>query len=226
MGRGAQGGSITLGGIDVLILCTGNICRSPMAEALLRQRLEARGHDASVHSAGLSLQHEPASAHGVTVMAARGLDTSAHRSRLVTRAMVAGADLVLGMARAHVREAVVLDAAAWPKAFTLKELVRRGAEVGPRQRGQKLGDWLAQVHAGRSHHELLGADPADDVADPIGGTKAMYEATAAELEALIDRLVALAFSDPDPEPDRQPDPDPDPERVPEPETETEEAHGP
>ena len=164
-----------------------------MAEALLGHRLAARGYDANVHSAGLSLHDEPASAYGIDVMAARGLDTRSHRSRVMTREIVAGADLVLGMARAHVREAVVLESSAWPKAFTLKEIVRRGSQVGPRHPGQKLDDWLAEVHAGRSHHELLGAGHADDIADPIGGTKAMYEATAAEIEALIDRLVALAF---------------------------------
>lgn len=83
-----------------------------MAEALLRRRLEAAGIPARVHSAGLLPGGRPATADGVAVMAARGLDTSAHVSRQLTRDLVAGADLVIGMAREHVREAVVLEPAA------------------------------------------------------------------------------------------------------------------
>src|SRR6476646_1415768 len=87
--------------IDVLFLCTGNICRSPMAEALLRHRLGDQGVDAHVHSAGLRIVGEPASAHGVDVMADRGLDLTAHRSRTMNRELLEDADLVLGMAREH-----------------------------------------------------------------------------------------------------------------------------
>ncbi|MGI8793002.1 MAG: hypothetical protein ACR2H3_07485 [Acidimicrobiales bacterium] len=188
-----QNSAATLADIDILFLCTGNICRSPMAEGLLRKRLADRRYDATVHSAGLSLQDQPASQFGIEVMAARGVDTSAHRSRIFTRQMIAGADLVIGMARTHVREAVVAEGEAWARAYTLKEIVRRGTATGPRQRGQKLDEWLALVHEGRSHHDLLGADRADDVADPIGGTKAMYETTATEIDDLVERLANLAF---------------------------------
>ena len=59
--------------------------------------------------------------------------------------MLARADLVLGMERRHVREAVVLLPEIMPKAFTLKELVRRGEEFGARTRGRSLEDWLVDV---------------------------------------------------------------------------------
>ena len=185
--------------LDVLVLCTGNICRSPMAEAFLGDQLRRRGIDARVHSAGLLYDGEPATDHGQSVLRDLGLDLSGHRSRIMDGELLSRADLVLGMARLHIREAVVRVPSIWPRAFTLKELVRRGADAGSRAPDQPLGEWLAKCHAGRTHSDLLGDSRADDVADPIGSSRANYARTAAELHDLIDRLVGLAFP-PDPTP--------------------------
>lgn len=164
-----------------------------MAEALLRDRLESRGFAAHVHSAGLLTSGRPASEHGVTVLRERGLDLGGHRSRTMETEMLRDADVVIGMAREHVREAVVLHPPVWPRAFTLKELVRRGAEVGFRPHDQPLAEWLAKCHVGRVQRDLLGDSGADDVADPIGSPLHAYERTATELHDLVDRLVDLAF---------------------------------
>ena len=164
-----------------------------MAEALLRNRLEATGVDAHVHSAGLLRDDRSASADGVAVMAARGIDTSTHRSRRISADMVAAADLVIGMAREHVREAIVLVPEAWSKTYTLKELVRRGTDVGVRTPDQPIDEWLAKVNAGRTRTELIGASTVDDVADPIGQPRSAYERTAAELTDLVDRMVDLVW---------------------------------
>ena len=167
-----------------------------MAEALLRDRLERHGVAAHVHSAGLLHAGEPASSHGVSVLRDLGLDLTSHRSTTMDDASLRDADLVLGMARLHVREAVVRVPSIWPRSFTLKELVRRGAEVGRRTPGQPFDEWLEKCHAGRATTDLLGDSPADDVADPIGTARPNYERTAAELQDLVDRLVDLAFPPP------------------------------
>ncbi len=172
-----------------------------MAEALLRERLARRGVAAgpegggiNVHSAGLLDSGNSASENGVVVLKSRGIDMAPHRSTNLTPALVESTDLLLGMARLHVRESVVMRPAVFPKAFTLKEIVRRGEDLGARSSGQSVEEWLAKVHAGRSHADLLGEADADDIFDPIGSSRSVYEKTATEIEGLIDRLVALLFS--------------------------------
>ncbi len=88
----------------ILLVCTGNLCRSPMAVGLLRQRLAARGLDSryQVRSAGVwAVDGEPASRNAVTVMAERGADISDHIAHTVTAADMAEADLILVMSREH-----------------------------------------------------------------------------------------------------------------------------
>jgi protein-tyrosine phosphatase len=166
-----------------------------VAEALLRRRLEKAGIEAHVHSAGLLRSGLAASAHGVDVLSERGIDIAAHRSRTMTTAMLEGADLIVAMAREHVREAVVTVPAVFPRTFTLKELVRRGHEVGHRLPGQTLDRWLDNVNAGRTVGGLMGASPSDDVADPIGLPRPAYERMVADLEVLVDEMVGLVWGD-------------------------------
>ncbi|MHB1712378.1 MAG: arsenate reductase/protein-tyrosine-phosphatase family protein [Acidimicrobiales bacterium] len=179
--------------LDILVVCTANICRSPMTEVMLAARLEALGVSARVHSAGILRSGVAPPTEAVAAMAARGFDTSAHRSRQIDTDTVSKADLIIAMAREHVRHTVVLSPAAFPRTLTLKELVRFGEQAGPRRDGQALGAWSADMARGRERDMLLGDDPEDDVDDPIGGTPQMYAATAAEIDGLVRRLVAVAW---------------------------------
>ena len=185
----------------ILVLCSANQCRSPMAGALLTRRLAAPQRapvPVAVRSAGLfdegPLQEgEPPPPEAVSALAGYGVDVSGHRSHRVTPADLRGSDLVLGMSRAHVRRAVVIVPEVWPRAFTLKELLRRGSETGPRTPGEPMADWLARVHEGRERVALLGDSPADDVADPMGGPPQAYANTAALLNDLMGRLAGLCW---------------------------------
>jgi protein-tyrosine-phosphatase len=87
----------------VLLVCTGNICRSPLAEALLVRALKQRGiAGVGVTSAGTGAwDGAPASEGAYLVGLERGLDLSAHRARLLTRELVEQAHLILTMARHH-----------------------------------------------------------------------------------------------------------------------------
>lgn len=164
-----------------------------MGEAFLRQRLEQLGVDAHVHSAGLLEGGRRASAEGVELLAGWGLDTATHRSRRIALEMVTGADLVVCMAREHLREVVLLHQDAWPRSFTLKELVRRAEQVGPRSPDQPFDEWLAKIHAGRSRAELLGSAAEDDVVDPIGLGREAHRRSAVEIHALVERFAELGW---------------------------------
>jgi protein-tyrosine-phosphatase len=87
----------------ILLVCTGNICRSPLAAALLERALTERGSTGIVvESAGTGAwDGAPVSEGAYLVGLERGLDLSGHRARLLTRELVNGADLVLTMARHH-----------------------------------------------------------------------------------------------------------------------------
>ena len=97
----------------ILVLCTGNICRSPMAEALLRARLAELRPATHVSSAGLAaLVGQPADPMAVALLAERGLDLSAHRARQVTPELVSAADLILVMEAAQQRHLELLAPSA------------------------------------------------------------------------------------------------------------------
>jgi protein-tyrosine phosphatase len=177
----------------ILVVCTANQCRSPLTAASLRAHLAQRDPALTVESVGLGGSGFPATLPTIDAARAFGLDLSQHRSRALDAAVVADADLVIGMERAHVREVVVLDQRSWGRAFTLKELVRRGATVGPRQRDESLAEWLRHVSDGRRPADMLGLSNEDDVADPTTDPLADYDAMAREVEMLVRQLVDLAW---------------------------------
>jgi protein-tyrosine phosphatase len=89
--------------MNILFVCTGNTCRSPMAEVLLKEALAAKGNtQVNVSSAGTGAwDGAPASEGAYLVGLEHGLDLSTHRARLLTREMVRDADLVLVMSGHH-----------------------------------------------------------------------------------------------------------------------------
>lgn len=167
--------------------------RSPIGEALLADRLRSDAA-ALVHSAGTRATLGGAAPEAIAVASGAGLDLTPHRSRQLDSEMVEAADLVLGMAREHVREAVVLVPDAKPRSFTIKELVRRAGDIGPRPADEPVREWLARVDAGRTVTDLLGAADHDDVADPIGRGPAAYRRALDEITRLVEELVPLLGS--------------------------------
>ena len=120
----------------VLHVCTGNICRSPLAEHLMRDGLNTRLGDQAarfvVESAGTwGHTGSPMETHALSTLAAYDLDGSAFSARELVAEHVVAADLVLGATREHRAAAVVLHPRAAARTFTLREFARLAAGVDP-----------------------------------------------------------------------------------------------
>jgi len=178
----------------ILVVCTANQCRSPMAEALLRDLLARRRVPATVGSAGLMEGGAPATSAAQAVLGDQGLDLVAHRSRQLGDPVVdlAGSDLVLTMERRHLQEAMARVPAIRPRAFTLVDAVRRAEAAPPRRPDEDLRQWAERLAAGRTSADILGVGD-DAVADPIGQPRSSYEAIAAQLRDLLTRLADRAW---------------------------------
>jgi tRNA threonylcarbamoyl adenosine modification protein (Sua5/YciO/YrdC/YwlC family) len=142
----------------IVLVCTGNTCRSPMAEMLLKKRLAERlgckiseldDRGVVVMSAGTTAQAGGRSApEAVETLKARGLDLSQHESQPLSERIVRFADVIIAMTRGH-RQAIL---EAWPEAEPRVHLMSRGC---------------------------------GDVADPIGGPLELYRKCAEQLDAYL-----------------------------------------
>lgn len=160
-----------------------------MAEALLRHHLAPRSLHIDVQSAGtLGWNEAPATPHVIEVLAERGVELVGHVSRKITREQIDDASLIIAMTRTHAWSVAAHDPDAAARTFLLDELVRLGAQVGPRG-GEMLEAWLAEIDALRPPDRLARA--GEDVTDPAGESIEVYRATAARLDRAVQRLMPL-----------------------------------
>lgn len=156
---------------EVLVVCTGNIARSPMAQRLLERALGERTA-IRVRSAG-TWGHEGSAMepHARTALAEVGVDEGGFRARELTAPMVAQAALVLGATREHRAAVVGLDPSALRRVFTLREFARLLPVVDTAHLAGPT-DLVGAVAAARGR--VRAAPAEDDVADPFGATLSGY----------------------------------------------------
>lgn len=187
----------------VLVVCTGNVCRSPLAERALQAALDAATPEGAtgvrVVSAGTgALAGEPMTDEAADAVVRAGGDPAGHRARDLVPAQVREAALVLTATRDHRADVVRLVPAAVRRTFTLREAGRlagaRGGEVtgaGPAERLASLAAVLM-----RARGSQLPAEPADDdVLDPFRRGPEAWRVAEAQLAPALDAL-AGALSPP------------------------------
>ncbi|MFL6070362.1 MAG: hypothetical protein ACJ72Y_03665 [Actinomycetes bacterium] len=188
---------------SMLMVCTGNIGRSPMMERLMLRELSSRGVDdvVSVSSAGTMGQVGQTMEPGaVRALSERGVEVADFSATLLTPQAVGSSDLILVATREHRSEVVNLLPGAVRRTFTLHELARvvhsapaipgsNSVDVEVHDLPRRMRDavaWAGQVRGSvpRPHPEDL-----DDLADPLGAPDQVYRDRALAIAVSVERIV-------------------------------------
>jgi protein-tyrosine phosphatase len=170
----------------VLLVCTGNICRSPVGERLLQQAL---GTSVTASSAGTyAVTGNPIAPQMAALLRDAAVDDTGFAAHQLSEGQARGADLVLTMTRDHRAAVVDLWPASVRRAFTLREFARllRSVEGAKLDQDTMVARLAAAVPlAAGQRHQLNAAPETDDIADPYGGPEQGYRATYTEINAAV-----------------------------------------
>ncbi|MFD1179171.1 low molecular weight protein arginine phosphatase [Paenibacillus puldeungensis] len=183
----------------ILFVCTGNTCRSPMAEGMLRKMARERSLDIEVRSAGVAAMDGMAiSRHAEAVLRDFGVIDPIVSKQLYAE-LTEWADLILTLTQGHKRQVVHTFPEAAEKIYTLKEFVEDDKTVVAER------EELQRLIADRELNKVLGREwtaaeeerlnvlrqrmPVHDISDPFGGSREDYNRTAAEIRTSLEKLL-------------------------------------
>jgi protein-tyrosine phosphatase len=193
----------------ILFVCTGNVCRSPAAERLLRREIDHASGGISglsgvqVASAGTSaLVGEGVSPPMATLIAGAGADPSGFTARQLTPAIVRAADLIVTMTSEHRRDTVTLVPAAVQRTFVLGELAHMlervdvGEVTATSGRSASMAERLVAMVALAKRHRTPGVDPGEDIVDPYRRSQSVYATSFEQIQAGLEPLVRVVAAGP------------------------------
>ena len=176
---------------DVVVICSGNRFRSPIAEAVLRR--ETNGLAVRVRSFGtMNLPPGLALPEAIELALGYGLDLTSHRSRPLVGEDLSGADLVIGFEPIHVATAVTNTGAQPERTFLITELAAALDESTPPPEDGVVERARAAVRQADEKRKAAPAIPKQ-IADPIGGPPAGYRTIADEVYRLATRVAERLF---------------------------------
>lgn len=184
----------------ILFVCTGNTCRSPMAEGMLRRMVDQNGQSWDVRSAGVATSGgSPISQHAAAILKGKGAGDK-QSSAALSEEGVQWADLILTMTASHKYTVIHRFPEVADKVFTLKEfaeddphVLRLIAERGELESELQIKQALAERIAERDLQRLAALErelPDLDISDPFGGPFHQYEACSQEIERALVKLMA------------------------------------
>ena len=188
--------------VRLLVVCTGNICRSPFAQLVLQEGLgSVRPGVFEVSSAGTAaLVGEPVAEGSARILRGRGIDAAGFAARRVSRDVVSDVDLVLTMEAAH-RGAVLSHVPSYlQRTYTLTEAARVLTAAGERESwSERLAGlttaeerWAAlPSHLARERGRTRVIEGADDIDDPYRQPQEAFDRMAAEVDAAVEQIVAF-----------------------------------
>jgi protein-tyrosine phosphatase len=178
---------------SILVVCTGNICRSPIAEQLLRARFAASGLDVTVSSAGTgALVGASMTPEAAQLSMNYGGVPSSHRARELTETLVANADLVLTATRDHRQAVATLHPRASRHTYTLAQSDAGAtalADSGPLHR--RLTALVDQVAESRGFAPPPAHAEAEDIPDPYRQSQEVYDRVGALLDSSVETIAAF-----------------------------------
>jgi protein-tyrosine phosphatase len=203
---------------SILVVCTGNICRSPIAEQLLRARFAASGLDVTVSSAGTgALVGASMTPEAAQLSMNYGGVPSSHRARELTETLVANADLVLTATRDHRQAVATLHPRASRHTYTLAQFARLVSQLSPTEPGvasrnpfesspsdagataladsgplhRRLTALVDQVAESRGFAPPPAHAEAEDIPDPYRQSQEVYDRVGALLDSSVETIAAF-----------------------------------
>lgn len=177
----------------VLFVCTGNICRSPVAERLFRARVNGAVPLTAVSAGVAGLTGRPMDQASALALRRLGVDPGGHVGRRLSTELVSAADLILTAELTHRARLIQANPAAHARTFTLREFGRLGAGLPSRKpplTEETLRSRVAEVADRRGDVDAAPAG-GDDIADPLGASPEIVHACVAQIAAAVDEVIAV-----------------------------------